>query len=74
MDGGSDANAAYANFANTIDLSFEGGNVTALPSTIGVTDVPEPASVVLVLAGVLLIGVARGRCSDQPTIASACRS
>jgi len=52
--------AAYADFANTVDISFTGGNVTALPSTIAA---PEPASVALVLAGVLVIGLARTRLS-----------
>jgi hypothetical protein len=58
VQGGADGNAAYADFANTIDISFTGGNVTALPSTI---TAPEPASVALVLVGVLVIALARTR-------------
>ncbi|MDX2459548.1 MAG: PEP-CTERM sorting domain-containing protein, partial [Gammaproteobacteria bacterium] len=55
---GAAVSAAYANFANTVDISFTGGNVTALPSTIAA---PEPASMALMLVGVLAIGLARRR-------------
>ena len=50
--------AAHANFDNTVELSFEGGNVRALPANFAV---PEPASIVLVVMGALVLGVARGR-------------
>ena len=55
---GTAMSAAYANFANTVDISFSGGNVTALPSTI---PVPEPATMALMLVGVFTIGLTRRR-------------
>jgi hypothetical protein len=58
VDGGVDDSEARADFANTVNFSFEGRKVMALPATVSV---PEPASMALVLAGVLIVGLARRR-------------
>ena len=50
--------AAHSNFADTVDIGFEGGNVTAVAPQAAL---PEPAGIVLVLVGLLGVGFARRR-------------